>query len=42
MIDFTIRGKDVVISQGGKFVSILKDGVNNPAVQRAIAAAGGG
>ena len=34
-VEFYIKGNDVVIANDGEFVSILKDGVNNPKVNRA-------
>jgi RHS repeat-associated protein len=35
-VDFFIKGNDVVVGKGGDFVTILQDGINNPAVRRAL------
>ncbi|MCL2386655.1 MAG: hypothetical protein FWC89_03795 [Defluviitaleaceae bacterium] len=35
-VDFYVKGQDVVIANNGRFVSILKDGVNNLHVMQAI------
>ena len=35
-VDFLIKGSDVVVSKGGDFVTILKGGVNNPSVLKAL------
>ncbi|MDR2168405.1 MAG: hypothetical protein LBE35_11250 [Clostridiales bacterium] len=34
-VEFFIKGRDVVISNGGEFVSVLKDGITNGKVIRA-------
>ena len=34
-VDFYIKGRDVVIVNNGNFVSILKDGIDNPRVIKA-------
>jgi filamentous hemagglutinin len=35
-VDFLIKGSDVVVSKGGDFVTILKGGVSNPSVLKAL------
>jgi hypothetical protein len=35
-VDFLIKGSDVVVSKGGEFVTVLKGGVNNPSVLKAL------
>jgi len=41
-VDFRIKGNDVVVTTpDGKFVTILKDGINNPSVVEALKNAGG-
>lgn len=34
-VDFVIKGDDVVVARDGKFVTLLKDGVNNARVKKA-------
>ena len=36
VVDFFIKGDDVVVGQGGQFITLLKDGITNPAVVRAL------
>jgi len=35
-VDFLIKGSEVVVSKGGEFVTILKGGISNPSVLRAL------
>ena len=35
--DFIIKGSDVVVAKDGRFVTVLKDGINNMRVKCALA-----
>ena len=37
VVNFYIKGNDVVVVSNGEFVTIMKDGVNNARVKRARA-----
>ena len=36
VVDFFVKGDDVVVGNAGEFVTILKNGIANPSVRRAL------